>query len=195
MKNFRFLPLLAILAIAVSAIAPATYKVDTNASYIIWKGYKVTGSHTGTVKLKSGQVQFTDGRLTGGSFEIDMTTIKDTDLGGEMAEKLVGHLKSDDFFGVATYPTAKFVITNAFATDTKGNYRITGNLTIKETTKAIKFDANVSESNGTVNATGNIKIDRSEYNVRYGSGSFFDGLGDKTIYDDFDLQLTLVAKK
>ncbi len=178
-----------------AALNSVTYKVDTTSSVIVWKGYKVTGEHTGTVKLKNGEFQFADGKLSGGSFEVDMNTITCTDLEGGMAEKLVGHLKSDDFFGVQKYPTARFVITKAFPVDTKGNYRITGNLTIKETTKEVKFNAVITESNGQVKATGKLTIDRSEFNVRYGSGSFFDNLGDKTIYDEFDLNVTVVAKK
>lgn len=193
MKKFLLLPVLAILAMA--ATAPQTYNVDVTASNIIWKGYKVTGEHTGTVKLKSGSLLFTDNQLSGGTFEVDMNSITNTDLEGEYAGKLVGHLKSDDFFGVAKFPTAKFVITRAIAQDSKGNYKILGNLTIKETTKEAKFFANVSESNGKVTAIGKITVDRSEYNVRYGSGSFFDNLGDKTIYDEFDLNVTIVAKK
>lgn len=193
MKKVFFLPLLAILAMA--ATSPTAYKVDLVSSNIVWKGYKVTGEHTGTVKLKNGNLQLTDGKLVGGAFEVDMATITNIDMEGGTAAKLVGHLKSDDFFGVEKYPTAKFVITRAIPTDSKGNYKIVGNLTIKETTKEVKFQANLSESNGQVTATGKITIDRSEYNVRYGSGSFFDNLGDKTIYDEFDLNVTLVAKK
>lgn len=193
MKKFLFLPLLAILAMA--AIAPVNYNVDTNASVIVWTGYKVTGQHTGTVKVKNGSVQFTDGKLSGGSFDIDMTTIKDTDMEGEYATKLVGHLTSEDFFGVAKFPTSKFVITRAIPQDSKGNYKIIGNLTIKETTKEVKFLAAVTESGNKVTASGKITVDRSEFNVKYGSGSFFDGLGDKTIYDEFDLQVNLVASK
>ena len=193
MKKLLFLPLLAILAMA--AKVADTYNVDVNSSSIAWTGYKVTGKHTGTVKVKNGNLSWDAGKLTGGSFEIDMNSINCTDLEGEYAGKLVGHLKSDDFFGAAKYPTAKFVITKAIPQDTKGNYKIVGNLTIKETTKEVKFLAAVSESNGAINASGKITVDRSEYNVKYGSGSFFDGLGDKTIYDEFDLQVSLVAKK
>lgn len=193
MKKLFFLPLLAI--VAMSAYTPTSYKVDTGASTIIWTGEKVTGKHTGTVKVQSGDLTFDNGSLTGGSFMIDMNSIKCTDQEGEWADKLVGHLKSDDFFGTTKYPTAKFVITRAIAQDTKGNYKIIGNLTIKETTKEVKFLATATEAAGMVNASGKITIDRSEYNVKYGSGSFFDGLGDKTIYDDFDLQINLVAKK
>lgn len=193
MKKLFFLPLLAVLAMA--AKVANSYKVDTNSSVIVWTGYKVTGKHTGTVKIKNGTLSTDNGVLTGGSFEVDITSITCTDMEGEYAGKLVGHLKSDDFLGAATYPTASFVITKAIPQDSKGNYKILGNLTIKGITKEVKFFANVAEANGVVNAAGKITIDRSEFNMRYGSGSFFDGLGDKTIYDEFDLQVTLVAKK
>ncbi len=193
MKKLLLLPVLAILSMA--ATVPQTYNVDVNSSTIVWKGYKVTGEHTGTVKVKNGNLAFTDGKLTGGSFDVDMNSITCTDLDSEYGGKLVGHLKSDDFFGTAKFPTSKFVITRVIPQDTKGNYKIIGNLTIKETTKEVKFFANLTESNGLVNATGKITVDRSEYNVRFGSGSFFDNLGDKTIYDEFDLNISLVAKK
>ena len=147
------------------------------------------------MKVKNGTLTTDNGLITGGSFEMDMNSITCTDLEGEYAGKLVGHLKSDDFLGTATYPTATFVITKAIPQDTKGNYKILGNLTIKGITKEAKFFANAVESNGMVNASGKITIDRSEFNIRYGSGSFFDGLGDKTIYDEFDLQVSIVAKK
>jgi polyisoprenoid-binding protein YceI len=192
MKNFFFFSILAITAFAFTTVTDHT--VDTAASNIAWTGEKVTGKHTGNVKLKSGSLQMQDGMLKGGSFEIDMNSITCTDLEGEYNNKLIGHLKSDDFFGVANHPTSKFVITRAIPTDTKGNYKVIGNLTIKETTKEIKFFANVNTASGKPTATGKITIDRSEFNVKYGSGSFFDGLGDKTIYDEFDLNVTLVSK-
>jgi len=185
-----------LFSFAIAAVqAQTTYQANTGSSVVVWTGYKVTGKHTGTVKVKSGNVQFTNGVLTGGSFEMDMNSITCTDLEGEWAGKLVGHLKSDDFLGVASYPTASLTITRAIPQDSKGNYKIIGNLTIKGTTKEVKFFANAVEANGGVTAGGKITVDRSEYNMRYGSGSFFDGLGDKTIYDEFDLQVTLVANK
>ncbi len=193
MKKLFFLPLLALLVMA--AKTPSNYKVDTQTSVVIWTGYKVTGKHTGTVKIKNGSITTDGGLITGGSFEIDMNSINCTDLETETAAKLVGHLKSDDFLGTATFPTATFVVTKAIAQDTKGNYKILGNLTIKGITKEAKFFASATEANGMVYASGKITIDRSEFNMRYGSGSFFDGLGDKTIYDEFDLQITLVARK
>ena len=193
MKKFLFLALVAVFT--ASSFMVINFNVDTTNSVIVWTGYKVTGKHTGTVKVKNGNLAYDNGVLTGGSFDIDMTSINCTDLEGEWADKLVGHLKSADFFGTEAHPTAKFVITRAIPQDSKGNYKILGKMTIKETTGDVKFLATVTEANGVITATGKMTVDRSEYNVKYGSGSFFDGLGDKTIYDEFDLQVALVAKK
>ncbi len=192
-----------VLSIALAAVAlfafraagPENFTADTAASSLDWTGYKVTGKHTGHVNLKNGSLQIEGGVLKGGSFDIDMTSITCTDLEGEWAGKLIGHLKSDDFFGVAANPTAKFVITRAIPQDTKGNYKVVGDLTIKGTTVSQKMFVNVALSGNSATATGKITIDRSNYNIKYGSGSFFDGLGDKTIYDEFDVAFTLVAKK
>lgn len=196
MKTVRFFTLLALFAFTGFAFTAAvTVSVDTNASQITWKGYKVTGEHAGTIAVKEGNFTYDGDVLTGGSFVIDMTSIACTDLQGEYAGKLVGHLKSDDFFGVATYPTAKFEITKVVSRGKAGDYKVTGNLTIKDTTKEIRFNTTVDQSTGVPVATANITIDRSDFNVRYGSGSFFDNLGDKTIYDEFDLGLKLVGTK
>jgi polyisoprenoid-binding protein YceI len=174
--------------------APITYKVDTAASVLDWKGYKVTGAHAGVIQLKNGALQFEGEKLIGGNFEIDMNSITCTDLQGEYAAKLVGHLKADDFFGTAKFGTAKFVMTKA-ASQGKDLYKITGKMTIKNVTKEIRFNANVNEVDGKKVATAAIKVDRTDYNVRYGSGTFFDNLGDKTIYDEFDFNVKLVATK
>ena len=187
-----------VLAFAVIGLAftnpgeVASYNVDAAASQIVWKGYKVLGEHTGTINVQKGSLNIQDGQLVGGSFAIDMTSIACTDLSGEYKGKLEGHLKSDDFFGAATYPTATFVITSATPNGVD-RYKVTGNLTIKDITKEIKFIANLEKEEGQVVAKADIQIDRSEFNVRYGSGSFFDSLGDKTIYDEFDLSVSIVA--
>ncbi len=175
--------------------AGTTMRVDTLNSSVQWTGYKVTGQHNGVVNIKSGALTYNEkGFFNGGTFEIDMTTIKCLDLQGDMAGKLEGHLKSDDFFGTANFPSAKYVITKVIPRGKPGEYKIVGNLTIKNTTKEVKFDANLKEeAGGKIVATGDIKLDRSEFDVRYGSGSFFDGLGDKTIYDEFDLKVKLTA--
>ena len=135
-----------------------------------------------------------DGMLKGGEFVIDMTTITSTDLEGEYQQKLNGHLKSADFFGVEKYPEAKFVIKNVKENGKNGRFTVTGDITIKETTKEINFDAQLVNSGEGIVAVADIVIDRSEFDVRYGSGSFFDNLGDKTIYDDFTLSVNLVTE-
>ncbi len=168
--------------------------VNLEESNIVWNGYKVTGSHTGNIQLKSGALEFDGDRLTGGSFVIDMSTITCNDLEGKYNKKLVGHLKSKDFFGVEKHPTATFKITQVVSRGTPGDYKIVGDLTIKDITKEIKFKAKLKEEMGKTKAIAEVKVDRSEFNVRYGSGSFFDNLGDKTIYDEFDLQVNLVVE-
>ncbi len=183
-----------ILLIGALALNPGavkeTFKVVKESSTVTWKGEKVTGSHTGTIKIKEGGLDYEDGNLKGGKFVIDMTTIK-TD---EKIDKLEGHLKSDDFFGVEKYPTATFVITEVVNQGPRG-YNITGDITIKGITKEIKFVAKIDDTKDQANATAEIVLDRSEFNVRFGSGSFFDGLGDKMIYDNFTLGIDLVVKK
>ena len=161
-------------------------EVKVSESTVTWKGYKVTGSHEGTISLKSGHLEMDGNKLTGGEFVVDMTSLSNSDLDGDSKGKLEGHLKSDDFFGVATYPTAKLVFTSVKPLN-KNSYTVTGDLTIKETTKPITCVVSVYENK----ATATMKVDRAEYDVRYGSGSFFDNLGDKTIYDEFDLVVDL----
>lgn len=202
MKNasifFSFLAVVAFLGFAFTnpeSDAVESYSVNTEQSVIKWKAYKVTGQHNGTVKVQSGNLEFDGDMLQGGEFTIDMASITVGDLEGKYKQKLEGHLKSEDFFGVEKYPTAKFIITEVISRGKPGDYRIEGDLTIKETTKPIKFNAKVNQEEGSTSATADITIDRAEYNVRYGSGSFFDNLGDKTIYDEFDLTVELVASK
>ena len=160
--------------------------VDTESSKITWKAYKVTGSHEGTINLASGNLDFNGSTLTGGAFVVDMTTINTTDLEGEYKQKLDGHLHSDDFFGTDTHKTASLEITSVKASG-KNAYDATANLTIYNITKEVNFTISVYGSK----ATASLKVDRSEFDVRYGSGSFFDNLGDKTIYDEFDLVVDL----
>lgn len=195
MRTFNYLLVFgAILAFAFTTPAKkADYSIDANETTIVWTGAKVGGEHTGNISVKEGGFTFEDDQLVGGTFVIDMNSITNTDLEGEYSDKLVGHLKSDDFFGVATYPTSKVVI-KSVVPQGPGRYKVVADLTIKETTKEIKFPATVEVNGGNVVANADITIDRSEYDVRYGSGSFFDDLGDKVIYDEFNLAVTAVAK-
>ncbi len=168
-------------------------KVNTAASKVEWIGRKVTGKHNGTINIKDGVLQIKDGILLGGSFVIDMTSIKVLDMTGEYAGKLEGHLKSDDFFAVDANPTSKLTITQANAKG-DGQFEVKGNLTIRDVTKQVTFLTQLTPDGKKYKATTNITIDRANYNVKYGSGSFFGDLGDKTIYDEFDLAITLITE-
>jgi len=169
-----------------------SYSVDVTSSNVIWTGYKVTGQHHGTITLKKGTLVFDNNLLVGGNFSIDMRSIRNTDMAGSGgAEKLEGHLRSDDFFSVEKHPTADLTITKVIPYGTAGDYRVYADLTIKGKTEPVKFMANVTDIGGAMKATANITVDRSLYDVRYGSGSFFENLGDKAISDDFDLSVEL----
>jgi polyisoprenoid-binding protein YceI len=184
-----------LISTALTAGEATQYNVNKSKSKVKWVGEKVTGSHNGEVKIAGGSLQFADKKLVGGTFEIDMTSITCNDLEDPTYnEKLVGHLKSDDFFGVNKHPKAKLVIKQAIPQGAD-KYKVVADITIKGTTKEIKFFANVSHSGDQVTGKAEIVIDRSEFDVRYGSGSFFDNLGDKTIYDNFTLNVDLVASK
>jgi polyisoprenoid-binding protein YceI len=189
---------------AKSASKTLVYKVDPKASSLQWTGKKVTGQHHGTVPVKGGEVWVAGNALTGGKFEIDTANLDDVDLkdNKEYHDKLVGHLKSPDFFDVQKYPTSTFEITKveSLAATSAGadqpTHRVTGNLTIKNITKPLSFPATVKIDGGTLTATAkNVVVDRTQYDIRYGSGKFFQGLGDKVINDEFLLDINLVAKK
>ena len=183
------------LAFSASANGPNDdfLKINPATSAVKWVGKKVTGQHDGSIGVKDGQLQFKKGALIGGNVSIDMSSIKVLDLQGESAGKLEGHLKSDDFFSVGSYPTATLIILDT-KDKGKGLYDVKANLTIKGITKAVEFPATVISYGKGYKATANIIIDRAQYEVKYGSGKFFDNLGDKTIYDNFELAVSLVAE-
>lgn len=181
-KNIAILVLVTVFTFSFTTLDKEKKEIKTDASKVVWKGYKVTGSHEGTIGIKSGDLVFEGDKLTGGEFVIDMTSITVTDLEGDYKGKLEGHLKSDDFFGAANHPTASLLFTNVEPSG-KNAYSVTGDLTIKGITNPINFIISIYGSK----ATASIKIDRSKYDVKYGSTSFFDGLKDKAIYDEFDL--------
>lgn len=163
-------------------------------SKIYWKGTKPTGEHTGFIKLKEGgKFLVEDNQLVGGEFIIDMNSIVDIDIeDAEMNAKLIGHLKSADFFHADSFPTAKFVITSveALSGDEEFTHAIKGNLTMKDVTKGIDFKANVKVNEGAVSATSEeFVLDRTQWNVNYGSKSIFKELKDKFINDEFSLKI------
>ncbi|MEK9614339.1 MAG: YceI family protein [Flavobacteriaceae bacterium] len=173
---------LALTTFSFTGLEKTQKEIKINSSTVNWKGYKVTGSHKGTIGIQSGNLIFEESFLVGGTFIIDMTTITVTDLEGEYKSKLENHLKSDDFFGVEKFPTASLIFTSAKATG-KSAYEVQGNVVIKGKTEPITFNFSVYGNK----ATASLKIDRSKFDVRYGSTSFFDGLKDKAIYDGFDI--------
>jgi polyisoprenoid-binding protein YceI len=146
----------------------------------------VTGQHSGTINLKEGSLNFKGKKLTGGSFVVNMTSLNTTDLSGEYQEKLNGHLKDDDFFGTEKYPTSKLVF-KKIADKGNGVYNVTGDLTIKDVTAPINFVLTVKGAT----ASTSLKIDRTKFGIKYGSGSFFDSLGDRAIADEFELNVNL----
>lgn len=172
-----------------------TYNLDTKLTTATWLGKKVTGKHTGAINVSKGLVEVVGTEIKGGEFDIDMSSITCTDLtdAGYNA-KLIGHLKSDDFFGVEKFPTAKFILKSA-KNNGKNNYEITGDLTIKGITQPITFSAVVKMDDKKFVAVSTIIIDRTKYDIKYGSKSFFESIGDKAINDDFELKLNLVAIK
>lgn len=184
-----------------SAKGVDVYTVDPKPSELKWIGRKVTGSHNGTVNIKSGEIQVANNTIADGMIVIDMPSIKVLDLTDPGANaKLTNHLKSDDFFGVDKFPTAAFDITEvkpiAEAKAGGPTHQITGNLMVKGKTHPSSFPATVSMKDGTLQATASgINIDRTLYDIRYGSGKFFQNLGDKMIYDDFTIDFKIVAKK
>jgi polyisoprenoid-binding protein YceI len=194
----QILTLSILLAGLVATAAPkaksANYKVDGTASSINWLAKKVTGQHGGTIAMTSGALTVANDNITGGSFVIDMNSIKCTDLTGEWADKLIGHLRSDDFFSVEKNPTAQLTITKVnYESANKAN--IDANLTIKGITKAISFPSAISKKGDVLVAVSTIRIDRTKFDIKYGSKSFFESIGDKAIEDEFEITVNLVAKK
>jgi polyisoprenoid-binding protein YceI len=187
MKNLKTIAIALFVAASTVAASAQTKKVDAAKSKITWVGKKVTGEHNGTVNLKEGALVFKSNKLTGGTFTVDMNSIAASDLeAGKGKEKLEGHLKSDDFFGTEKFPTATLVFKTI---KDKGNdvYAVTADLTIKGKTNPVTFD--ITAKGGT--ATTKFNVNRTKYDIKYGSGSFFDNLGDKAINDDFEVSATI----
>lgn len=168
------------------------FKIDSSKSTVKWIGRKVTGSHDGTIEIKDGTFEFTDGKLSGGNVTIDTTSIvildvKDADTNAQFA----GHLASDDFFSTDKYPTASLLINSAIQTGDA--YAIKGDLTIKGITHPIEFQLSASVNSQTLHATGKIVIDRTKYDMKFRSGNFFTNLGDTLIYNDIELSVEVTA--
>lgn len=171
--------------------APAT--VSKTESQVNWKASKVTGEHWGYVPIKNASLDVNGGKITGGSFDMDMVNLTVEDLTDEKSKgNLTNHLKSDDFFSVEKFNTSTFKITDVKSTSAT-DYTITGDLTIKGITKPVSFPAKVAVAGNKMTATGTIKFDRTHYDIKFRSGNFFENLGDRMIYDEVNLDVKLVA--
>lgn len=187
---------LSTFAAKTEAAKPITFDVKPSDSKISWEGKKKIGdAHHGDLSIKSGKLIVSGDKLTGGEFDIDMNSLKVIDVSDEaMNKKLTTHLRSDDFFSVEKFPTARLVITKVVP-GKDGKQDITGDLTIKGKKESVTFPADVKVSKNEVTAKSTIAVDRTKYDVRYNSGRFFPNLGDKIINDEFLVNVDLTARK
>lgn len=195
MKKYLILPVIFLCAFLYS-FSQTKFFVNTDTSEIVWIGKKIAGEHRGKVKISKGEFEIDNNFvITSGNFDIDMRTLTDEDpLDASMKIMLENHLKSADFYDVENYPFVNFKISTPVAIQ-KGNIKIKGNLTIKNITKPIEFKALfVTTKDGYV-IFSSFSIDRSQFNVKYGSASFYGDIAEKIIYDDFQILLRLKVKK
>lgn len=178
-----------------------TYAIDNSASTVKWEGAKVVKDvHTGNVNIMEGTFSAKQGKLEAGSFTIDMKSITDTDIKDTAeANKLVGHLKSADFFHTDSFPTARFEISTVEAASTPDSAKITGNLTLKGITKSISFPAKVGVSDSTVDASARITINRNDWGVIWGGTQtdkkVKDMLKNNLIKDEITFDVALKGRK
>jgi polyisoprenoid-binding protein YceI len=165
------------------------FVIVSTQSNIDWVGKKVTGAHNGTIAVKEGELILKGGNLAGGKFVIDTTSIKILDVTDPATNaQFFGHLASDDFFSIERYPEAILEITSI-----SGNH-VEGDLTIKGITHPVSFDAAVDVNGDVLSASGKLVIDRTKYEMKFRSGNFFKDLGDTLIYNDFELNVNVIAK-
>jgi polyisoprenoid-binding protein YceI len=188
MKTSNYLYAIFFLVLGFS-VSGQNSSINVTKSTIKWTGKKLLGQHEGLINVKNGFLKLENNKIVGGDFTIDMNSLSCTDLeDASYNKKLVGHLKSDDFFGVAKFPEASFKITSATEFN-KNKASISGKLTIKGKTQPITFEIEKNKNSFSCK----MDIDRSKFDVRYGSTSFFDSLGDKAIYDIFTLNINLLT--
>lgn len=173
----------------------ATFQIQQSSSTVNWTGKKVLGLHTGSINIASGFIDMTNNHIESGEIHIDMTSMVITDIEDRKTRQdFFGHLLNDDFFSVDQFKTSKLVLTGSKKLD-NGKSKIDGILTIKDISHPVSFIVTVEVFTNTLHSLGELEIDRTLYNIRYGSGKFFDNLGDKLIYDEFVLQFKLIAEK
>ena len=162
-------------------------KINIQLSKIKWTGKEITTKiHYGSLKFISGNILFDNDEIVGGEFIVDMLSLLNEDLSGRSKDYLENHLRSEDFFSVEEYPRSSLKMTSIQKID--GNkYKVKGNLTIKGITKPTDFELSLNTEGARVAMV----FDRSKFDVKYRSSSFFSNLGDKLIYDDIELVVSL----
>ena len=171
------------------------YNLLSDSSRVAWLGTELTTkTHFGSLRAKSGNLKIDKGGEVAGNITIDMQSIIVEDLKGRSKEVLENHLKSDDFFGTENFPTATLEFRSLNRYDNDGGQIFNGNLTIKGITNEVEFSAKLIKQTPLLHAVGKLVFDRSKYNVRFRSGSFFDDLGDKLILDDIEVDINLIAE-
>ncbi len=186
MKNIKYILMLVIVMGNVTLLAQ-NQKISSKNTSIEWAANKVGGSHNGTIALKEGYLNWDHDKIISGKFVVDMKSITNTDIeNADYNKKLVDHLVSDDFFGADEFPEAVLEITESTPFE-NGKSNVKADLTIRGITHPIDFEAVKEGSRLSTKLT----IDRSKYGVKYRSKSFFKDLGDKLIYDDFTLEITV----
>ena len=172
------------------------YSVVINETELLWIGKELsTKIHTGTLNLSNGLIQVDNDKTITGNVTINMRTINITDLQGRAKEMLEGHLRSADFFEVENFPEATLSFKSKSFNKLKNQINFEGELIIKDISNPIIFNATLLESSPYLKAKAILSFDRSKYDVRFRSGSFFENLGDKLILDDIDVNITLVTRK
>ena len=213
MKKFLLPALFAVAVIGAAPVASAqkmnsakmatnapAYKLQPQLSTLGWEGKAVTHGHNGSMNFTDGELLVKGDALVGGTVTVDMKSMKALDIkDAESQGKFVGHMSSDDFFGAEKFPTSVFKIVSV--TPIKGaakeadNATIAGDMTIKGVTQRLSFPAKVGVKGGVAAASGKVTIDRTKFGLKYGSKTFFDSIGDKAIYDNFDLTFNVIAKQ
>jgi polyisoprenoid-binding protein YceI len=194
MKKFFVFAAFAVLALtSATVIKPVTYTIDASKSTFKWTGKKVTGTHWGYIKFTNGSISTEGTNITGGAFTVDMNSMDCQDMPVDKGgAKLLGHLKSDDFFGTEKFPSSTMTIKSATAKG-GGQFDVKADLTIKGATSEVMFPATIAMDGKTLTAKAAFKVDRTKYGIKYGSGSFFENLGDKAISNEFDVEVDIAA--
>ena len=177
------------------AYKPGSYNLLADSSKVAWLGTELTTkTHFGSLRAQSGKLKIDKDGGVVGNITINMQSILVEDLKGRSKEVLENHLKSDDFFGTDNFPTATLEFNSSNRYNDDGAHIFNGNLTIKGITNKVEFSAKLIKQNPLLHAIGKLVFDRSKYDVRFRSGSFFDDLGDKLILDDIEVDINLIAE-